>query len=327
VQQSRTYARLLAAKAHLEIAEGKYDEAVRTLQTGYAEARQVAQGQTIINSMVGATIASMMSNQVQQLIQQPDAPNLYWALSTLPRPLVDFRPGGEADSNLRYLQLPELRDLDKKNLSPEGWRDLLNKIVKFGGSLGPSPEASAAMAAMLTIQDYPKAKRYLIEQGRSAAEVEAMPVAQVALLYSVQICNELSDDQFKWFFLPADEAGKGLDLATRQLRDASAAREIIPLASLLMPAVMAAKNAETEYQWRYVAILRIFEAMRLYAATHDGQWPDDLSDITNVPIPANPYNGKPFLYQRQGNKAVLNSDQGPSNAPWRYEITLMPKAK
>ena len=68
-----------------------------------------------------------MSNQVQQFIQQPDAPNLYWALSTLPRPLVDMRPGAEAESNILYLQFPELRDLDKKKLSPEEWRELLKK--------------------------------------------------------------------------------------------------------------------------------------------------------------------------------------------------------
>ena len=74
-------------------------------------------------------------------------------------------------------------------------------------------------------------------------------------------------------------------------------------------------------------MLRIFEAMRLYAATHDGQWPDRLSDITEVPIPINPFDGKPFVYQRQGNKAILTSEHGPRGMPWRHEITLMPKAK
>lgn len=74
VQQTRTYARLLSAKAHLEIVEGKYDEAVRTLQCGYSEARHVAQGPTLVSGLVGVTIAAIMSNQVQQLIQQPDAP-------------------------------------------------------------------------------------------------------------------------------------------------------------------------------------------------------------------------------------------------------------
>ena len=74
-------------------------------------------------------------------------------------------------------------------------------------------------------------------------------------------------------------------------------------------------------------MLRIFEAMRLYAATHDGQWPDRLSDITEVPIPMNPFDGKSFIYQRQGNKAILTSEHGPTGMPWRHEITLMPKAK
>ena len=135
IQYSREYARLLAAKAHLEIAEGEYDQAVRTLQVGYAEARQVAQSPTLVSCLVGVTIASIMSDQVQQFIEQPDAPNLYWALSTLPRPLVDFRPGAEAESNILYLQFPELRDLDKRKLSPDEWRGLFTRIVDESSSI------------------------------------------------------------------------------------------------------------------------------------------------------------------------------------------------
>ncbi len=106
MQQSRTYARLLSAKAHLEIAEGRYDQAVRTLQTGYAEARHVGQGPFLVCSLIGVTIAGIMSHEAEQLIQQPDSPNLYWALSILPRPLVDFRPAGEVESNFLCLQFP-----------------------------------------------------------------------------------------------------------------------------------------------------------------------------------------------------------------------------
>jgi hypothetical protein len=324
---------MLAAKAHLEIAEGKYDQAVRTLQTGYAEARHFGQGPTIINSLVGVTIAGIMSYQVQQFVQQPDAPNLYWALSTLPQPLVDFRPGGEAESNILYLQFPELRDLDKMKFSPEEWHDFLAKIEGdisklepyVSASSGPakSPEAKATAIAKSIEEVYPRAKRYLIEQGRAAAEVEAMPVAQVVLLYWVKLYDERSDDQFKWFLLPASEVGSRLEEAERRQREAFAA---IPLAGDLLPRIAPAKGAETRCQWN-IAMLRIFEAMRLFAAAHEGRWPDHLSDITDVPIPINPFDGKPFLYQRQGDKAVLNSGQGPMGMPWRYEITLMRKVK
>ena len=67
--------------------------------------------------------------------------------------------------------------------------------------------------------------------------------------------------------------------------------------------------------------------MRLYAANHDGRWPDQLSDITEVPIPTNPIDGKAFIYQRHGDKALVTSEKGPHNTPWRYEITLMRKEK
>jgi hypothetical protein len=334
MQQTRWYARLLSAKAHLEIAEGKYDEAVRTLQCGYAEARHVTQSPFIVSGLVGVTIAWVMSNQVQQFIQQPDAPNLYWALSTLPRPLVDMRPGAEAESNTLYLQFPELRDLDKKRLSPDEWRELLTRVVadvlQFSGGPSlprPGPRDAPAVIALASLQGYPCAKKYLIEQGRTAAEVEAMPVAQVILLYTVQVYNELSDDQFKWFFLPASEALDGARRADEhRIEAARAKREIIPVASLLLPSSAAAKMVETRCEWT-VAMLRIFEAMRLYAASHDGRWPDRLSDITDVPIPLNPCDGKSFIYQRQGNKAILTSEKGPRNVPWRHEITLMQKAK
>ncbi len=331
IQQSRMYARLLSAKARLEIVEGKYAEAVRTLQTGYAEARHVAQGPTLINSLVGVTIAGLMSYQVQQFVQQPDAPNLYWALSTLPRPLVDFRPGGEAESNLLYLQLPELCDIDKKQLSPEGWRDLLNKVVVETGRCGSdnynSQKITEAAARLSILQGYPRAKRYLIERGRNAAEVEAMPVAQVILLYSLQVYDELSEEQCKWFFLPAAEAGDGLQRTGWQVNEEIATREIIPLAHVFLSATEAAKNAETRCEWQ-IATLRIFEALRLYAAAHDGRLPERLSDITEVPIPMNPSDGKPFSYERQGNKAILFAEKYPrGDVPGRFEITLMPKAK
>jgi hypothetical protein len=328
IQQSRTYARLLSAKAHLEIAQGKYDQAVRTLQTGYAEARQVAQSPILVSGMVALTIAGTMTDQVQQWIQQPDGPNLYWALSTLPRPLVDLRLAGEAEAKILYLQFPELRDLDKKRLSPGEWRELLKRVMEGLYSLQSPrlpPDAYAASITLLAISGYPSAKQFLIEHGCTVAEVEAMPVAQAVLLYAVKLYDEAGDDQFKWFYLPATEAVAGLRQATRDLRETLASeREIIPFASLLLPASTAAKEAETRSQW-VMARLRILEAMRLYAAQHEGRWPDRLSDITEVPVPVNPYDGKPFIYERHGEKARLTVENGPTYFPRGFEITLKQK--
>ena len=56
---------------------------------------------------------------------------------------------------------------------------------------------------------------------------------------------------------------------------------------------------------RDVAALQCIEAIRLYAAAHGGKFPNQLSDITDVPVPDNPATGKPFVYRRSGSKATL----------------------
>src|SRR5262249_15831824 len=46
---------------------------------------------TLIGYLVGVTIASQAMDVLEEFIQQPDAPNLFWALTDLPSPLISMR--------------------------------------------------------------------------------------------------------------------------------------------------------------------------------------------------------------------------------------------
>ncbi|MHC4176346.1 MAG: hypothetical protein ACYSWU_02500 [Planctomycetota bacterium] len=326
VQQTRDFGRLLAAKARLHVAEGEFDEAVHTLQTGYALGRHVGQGQTIINGLIGMVIAKTMSKQVEAFVQQPDAPNLYWALTHLPDPVIDMRPGLGTEWAMLYFSYPELRDLEGKDYSPEQWRERLNKLAETIFSLdgGVPPVGIDVVTTALALKGYPLARQGLIEQGYRRDQVEAMPVPKVILLYTMQTYEELRDDLFKWFAVPYYEAREGMDKAEGNLRD-GLRREVVPLASILLPALHAAHRADANSR-RNIAVLRVIEAIRLYGAAHDGKLPNQLSDITDVPVPIDPTTGKPFVYQRNGSKAVLESP-GDRRDGLRYEITFAPKGK
>ena len=100
VQELRNWARLLALKARVEIAEHKYDDAIRTIETGLAFSRHLAEGPFLINQLVGIASAHMMLDRVEELVVQPDAPNLYWALTALPRPLIDVRRAMETEQKM-----------------------------------------------------------------------------------------------------------------------------------------------------------------------------------------------------------------------------------
>ena len=56
-QQMRAWVRLLDLKARVEIAEEKYDQAIRTIETGLAFARHIAEGPFLINGLIGIATA------------------------------------------------------------------------------------------------------------------------------------------------------------------------------------------------------------------------------------------------------------------------------
>ena len=314
-QQLREFSRFLGARARAEIAEGRYADAIRTLEIGYALGRNAAEGETLVNGLVGIAICGIMSRQTLQLIQQPEAPNLYWALSRLPRPMIDLRRAADVEMNAVYWSFPELQDAENSTQDAEYWRRALlalwQKFVPLAGAdelwMTKRPEALTA----LCLRGYPMAKRALVEQGMDPERVEAMPVGQVVAIYTMRTYNELRDDMFKWFYLPYAEGHERARKAEQRLRKSRyESQEVVPLAGMLMPAVSACRAAVARCD-REFALLRILEALRIYGATHGGQLPKSLDDVTEVPIPEDPYTGRPFKYTLRGDAALLEGPEGP----------------
>ena len=74
----RDMARIVCFRARLEIAQGRFDQAVHTIQMGIVMGRHVGDGQpTLIQTLVGIAIESMMLDRVQELIGR-GGPNMYW---------------------------------------------------------------------------------------------------------------------------------------------------------------------------------------------------------------------------------------------------------
>ncbi len=71
--------------------------------------------------------------------------------------------------------------------------------------------------------------------------------------------------------------------------------------------------------------LQCLEAMRDYAATHDGRLPETLSDISNLDVPKDATGDRPFEYRRTTTGAVLQSavpEGVEARDALRYEIVL-----
>ena len=177
----------------------------------------------------------------------------------------------------------------------------------------------------MALKFYPQARRQLLDSGRKPAEVEAMPMLQVFTIHAFREFRKLQDEVFKWYALPYPQALAGLSNVDAMLKEHRTRLNGAPFVDLL-PAIARVLTATARLDRRFAA-QRCIEAIRLYAATHDGKLPAALTDITDVPVPDDPMLGKPFAYESSGNHAKLHAAAPagtPPNNALTYELTLSP---
>jgi hypothetical protein len=309
IQQFRQLANLLAIRCRLEMAEGKFDKAACSLQTGLALGREVADGQLLIENLVGVAITAIMLGRVEEWLALPGAPELFWPLTALPNPLVDCRRAIKYEAGTVYRSFPQLRSLAREPLTAEESNRIANEVSRFltplvGDKGPPQWQVKLGMAA-LAAQAYPQAKQYLLQRGRTAEQVDAMPVLQVVWIYVVEQYDETWDEVLKWVQLPYWQAQPGLEEVHRKIV-AARSTTFNALIGLLMPAFTKVQQANIRSQ-RQVAALRCACAIQLHAARHGGKPPAELKEITEIPLPIDPVTGRGFdeMYKVTGGKAVL----------------------
>jgi hypothetical protein len=310
--------------------------------------QDVAKPPFLVCGLIGIAIDGVANGTLLELIASKDSPNMYWALTELPQPAIDLRPAARFEMDFGPRMFPFINHAETAEHAPEEWNRLYveslgqlgaisGQFMNYSGSdHNPDPinQIKAGLGATgLGLIGYPHAKERLIAQGMDRETVEKMAVGQVIAIYTDRIYRRFSDEFEKLWYAPfggmkqlSDEVENKLNQA--RVLGSSDDREIMPIVSLLLPAVNAARGAQVRLE-REIAALRVIEALRMHAAAHNGQLPGSLDDITIVPIPRNPATGKPFEYALNGATAVLTLplSDGLASGNRRYEIQVATQSK
>jgi hypothetical protein len=311
VQGLREVARLLTLRCRVELAERRFDDALHTLQTGFGLAQSLSAGNLLLDDLVGIAIASIMLSRVEEWVQMPGSPNLYWGITDLPRPLIDTRHSIRVELNTIYRSYPALRELKKKKkLSAEESRRLVEKAFdEICQCANPNVPAWMKKMGMTTLglKYYPIAKKGLIDSGRPAKEVEALPSLQVVAIYYLEQHDMMRNEILQWLAVPAWQGRKGLEKVeakykARALEDGNI---LNVLTSMLAPAIVKVTGAQLRLE-RQIAGLRGAEALRLHVAAC-GKVPSKWADITEVPGPIDALTGKGLddWYKVEGGTGIL----------------------
>jgi hypothetical protein len=335
VQVFRRFGGVLAVKARYEIAEGNWPEAIRTLQTGYTLARHVGEGPTLIHFLVGVAIGHLMCSQVDAWVGEPGAPNLYWALTILPRPFIDPTHAVRAESTMIEHMLPGLKRLEKGPASVGDVQEVMDQLRRTLDDFNVRSASSIETTArnLLMVQTHPAAKQFLLAQGYSAEQVEAMPVPQAVLLFAFTDYRQAWDEAAKWTQVPDGfrqpgyrAAGVAYGQALERLDRLFFRGLLKGLSEGTVPPLERTYATATRLD-RRLATLRCVEAVRLYAAVHNGKLPATLAGILDAPVPQDPVTSKPFEYNVVGDRVSLKAPlpPGPKPPPGQllsYELTL-----
>ncbi|HET6325625.1 MAG TPA: hypothetical protein VFG04_13180 [Planctomycetaceae bacterium] len=307
----------LSAWIRQRLAQGKVDEAREGIRVGLAVVRHYGRTPFAITQLVCCAVDSMFLSRIAELISQPESPNLYWALTQLPRPLIDVRHAVEMDERFLQMTVPGLDDL-KQIRTKEEWTGRALAVIQFFRESDQQAGRSGNGAAFERVVKAARADLPASTEG-GAKLVDQMSDGEAALRWLLDVNNDLAGERTALNSMQPPQAFPRLAAMHERIKDF---RTVLGLKwSFLTTSILNTYISSHKIE-REIDALRIVEALRHYAANHEGHLPESLDKISELPIPNDPLTGRPFHYEVKDGVATLSGEAVPLPDPEREPAAI-----
>tara|TARA_R110002049_G_scaffold2750_2_gene21567 strand:- start:386066 stop:387595 length:1530 start_codon:yes stop_codon:yes gene_type:complete len=306
VQEMRGLARLLVIRARLAVAEHRWDDFEQDIRLGMRLA-EIAGHSTdfLVNRLVGYAIAESLFEVVEEAMQQPGCPNLYWALASIPvDDLFETRQSLEFESVFTTKLCYGLDPLPDAVIGAEAARVRILRLVHEVNAVqqpepGPDTLVKAKLLAGIYVASMEQPSRQLLaETTQWSGRVDELSAPEAVLRATVLRFAQSRDKWFKWSLLPKTVAAPYADRIEADLQATGEENDIIlSILGNLFPAVSAVHQANSRLHQKHGYLCTI-EAIRMHAAIA-GEFPDSLDRIEPVPAWPDPVSKSDFFYHRQ----------------------------
>jgi hypothetical protein len=309
------------------LTERRFDDAIAHAKSGFQLARHLDENQTLIGDLVGVAIGVVTCQAMEEMLNQPGAPNLFWAWSSLPSPLVPIVNGVRGEFAMVFADFGDLCD-PKRVWGEEDLAEVMQKVKvlpTYADFSGKDVDALTAWATprLTDAKWLAESRKECVAQGFPPPKVKRYPPEQ--LVFHALL---------RKFVVGRDDAAKYVHLPFTQVQDRLGERNDRPTADAAVDQICSrfltgnfwqVKLAQTRLEQR-LAMLRIVEALRWYAGENDGRFPQKLANFKE-PLPNDPVTGKPFKYEYDGEVAHLRGTPPKGMEELRgynvhYEVTL-----
>ncbi|MEI7458953.1 MAG: hypothetical protein WCK15_06065 [Pirellula sp.] len=299
----------------MAIAENRIDDAIKIVGQQYAIARHVGQDDFLVSALVGIAIQRIVTDDLYYLLQHPECPNLFWAASRLPKPLIDWERCVSAEYHWVDLQFAKLQQVDTQPHSPAYWQEFIAEFadeMKANGVFYWSGNEAGDESKLPTdprgeIQKHisssqAAAKEFLVQRSIvSQDKIDAYPDAQVFFLAMKYHFEQTRDELFKWMSVAPHEGSQQIEAIEKKNFDRT--QPAFTRLSEFLTAGQAVRSIQAR-SLHHILLIQAVEGIRLYGAAHDGKLPESLADLP-YPLPPDPASGQPLLYSKKADSATI----------------------
>lgn len=286
----------VAVHARADIAEGRIDDALEKLRVGIGVIRHCESSPFSVNKCIQARSMNVLLDQIEELMESEDGQNLYWPLSLLPNPFINVRQSLEWDRSKFRRSLVKYKD--SRITSMVDWHSARSRLQEVASSdaLIASSASERQIDNRRNVECVEKARMQTATLHIADDVAKAnMSEDEMDVRLFVGKYEEEFDCMYRGMYLPPYQ---GLPL----IRAASARFPVgtpVPEYIGLLPDMYSLYADAWRLQQR-IDMLRVVEAIRHFAAGHDGAFPESLSSITDLPLPVDIVSGLPFQYEVNG---------------------------
>ena len=320
----------LSAKIRYHIAIGELAKAREGINVGLGATDRFLDTPFLVVQLVGAAIDQVLLDRVVELVAALNSENMYWALTTLPRPLVDLRPSVELELAKLSDLLGECGDVDHARTEEE-WLAFESRLFAvYAENIGEKwlsgSQLNAIRGQMLEVARRELPAKLEINNESVAAMCDAEALVRWFLDEHLAISHEIATA----IALEPTQASSKLVALERHFRLVGDKEADFSDFFFLLGSPYSAYLGVQRIE-RQIDALRVVEALRHHAATHDGQFPVSLDEITEIPVPVDPITGLPFGYRLDDDSALLSavgirvSEIEAPVAEIRYRLTIRPE--
>ncbi|HUR53650.1 MAG TPA: hypothetical protein VMZ71_05945, partial [Gemmataceae bacterium] len=206
LQKVRGLAQALQGRFREEIAARRIDDALYTAKTMFAVSRHMGEHPTLIGGLVGIAIAQVTIQPLEELLEQPNCPNLYWALTHLPYPLISLDHGMQGERLFIYAELRDLSDTEPMTAAQiKKVIDHIEMIRRFEPDKLQDKSRVYVNKRAADAKHLAAARARLVDWGLAEDKLAKFPADQIILLDEKREYQVRRDDIMKFMPLPTWE--------------------------------------------------------------------------------------------------------------------------